>query len=265
MLFTSGNHSASNCISVITNGTLEWKHYEKALPYLDEVSISIDRYSAESCFIRDEGIMPKVISTIKIMKKIIKTHLISTLHKKNRNDMSRYIEFANLLGVTHSFSIFTANISNELFKEYILDTNDLIEIEQNLMNLSKNVKVNDMPIDGINLCCRERCESGNKLVSIDAKGDIYPCHMLHIDEVKLGNIFESTIEDIVFSEQNPFQNLNVDDFKECNVCDYKYLCGGGCRGRSYLYYNDLKSKDGYCVMIKNYYKDIVDLLKSKIS
>lgn len=104
----------------------------------------------------------------------------------------------------------------------------------------------------------------NRLISIDAKGDVYPCHMLHKNELKLGNALEDELMDIVFSPDNIFLKLDVDAFDGCNECEYKYLCGGGCRGRSYLRHLKLNQKDAYCAMIYDYYKDLIKNIKRSI-
>ena len=71
-------------LCVITNGTMPLELYKKAIPYIDELCISVDGYSEITGFIRDKGIMPKVIDTINELKSDVKINLISTLHKKTK-------------------------------------------------------------------------------------------------------------------------------------------------------------------------------------
>ena len=59
-------------------------------------------------------------------------------------------------------------------------------------------------------------------------------------------------------------NMYVDNFDDCGECKYKYLCGGGCRGRSYLRYGNISQKDAYCAMIFNYYKDLMIEVKKNL-
>ncbi len=245
-------------ITVITNGTLDFSLYESSIPYMDEINVSVDGFNKDTEFIRDKGIMPKVIETIKKLKVRLTVNLIVTLHKKNKDYMEDYRAFAAYLGVNYSFSIFTAEPENEMFRDYVLTDEDLFSIEKKLMDLNGEVSLQDFPVDGFNLVCRKKCEAGNKLISIAADGTVYPCHMLHKEQFALGNVLRQSISDIVFREGNPFQHLSVDKMKGCRNCNYKYLCGGGCRGRSYLYYSVLDEKDAYCTMIKNYYSDIME-------
>ena len=243
---------------------MDIERYYPVLRYIDQLNISIDGYSEKTYFIRDKGIMPKVLDTVKCLKNLIEINMIVTLHRKNMKYMKEYNELAKKLGVRFSFSIFTVDETNPLFNEYVLSDMDLIEIEKQLMELNVDASIEDTPIGGEAILCRSRCEAGNKLISIDARGDVYPCHMLHRKELVLGNSLKQEIRDIVFSETNPFQNLNVDNFDDCGECKYKYLCGGGCRGRSYLRYGNISQKDAYCAMIFNYYKDLMIEVKKNL-
>ena len=251
-------------LTIITNGTMNIERYYPVLRYINQLNISIDGYSEKTYFIRDKGIMPKVLDTVRRLKDLIEINMIVTLHRKNIKYMKEYNELAKKMGVRFSFSIFTVDETNPLFNEYVLSDIDLIEIERILMELNIDASIEDIPIGGEAILCRSRCEAGNKLISIDARGDVYPCHMLHKKELLLGNSLKQEIRDIVFSETNPFQNLHVDNFEDCSECKYKYLCGGGCRGRSYLRYGNINQKDAYCAMIFNYYKDLMIEVKKNL-
>lgn len=251
-------------LSVITNGTLSLDRYIESLVYIDELNISIDGYDKESSFIRDTGIMATVIETVKNLRDRVKINLIVTLHKKNIKYMDRYSELAKTLNVTYSYSIFTVSEDSQIFKDFLFKNEDLIEIEKRLSQLNNNVTVNDVPISEGVLYCRDRCEAGRKLISIDAKGFVYPCHMLHDKSLILGDAKKNEIREIVFSKSNPLLNNSVDDVEGCNSCDYKYLCGGGCRGRSFLKYGLFDKKDSYCALIYKFYENMIEEVKNQL-
>ena len=73
--------------------------------------------------------------------------MIVTLHKENMIYMEKYKEFADDLGVTYSFSIFTVEPDNALFQDYILSNNDLLFIEKKLMELNGEVNLQDFPVN----------------------------------------------------------------------------------------------------------------------
>lgn len=94
-------------VQIITNGTMPQERYLKALPFIDAISVSVDGYQENIHFIRDEGIMPNVLETVRFLKSHkAKVNLIFTLHKKNAPYMEQYMKLANELGTTFNFSIY---------------------------------------------------------------------------------------------------------------------------------------------------------------
>lgn len=247
-------------VFVITNGTKDIEIYNKAIPYIDEISVSVDGYDEETFFIRDKGIMPKVIKTIEYLKDKLTTKMIVTLHKKNISYMENYFELSKRLDIPFSFSILTTNPYNHDFKDYILDNNDY-EVMKKYLKKQRNVNIDDTPINSVGIGCKNRCGAGRYLISVGADGNVYPCHMLHNDELKLGNILENNIKDIIFSKENPFLNISVDKIDECKCCKYKYLCGGSCRARSYLENGSIYKTDSLCKVSYSHISDKIDELK----
>lgn len=92
------------------------------------------------------------------------------------------------------------------------------------------------------------CGMGVKCISIESNGDVYPCQLMHIDTLLMGNIRSSSLNKIYFhSSVSAFcRGLNVNNFNECKSCQIKYLCGGGCRARALFERGSLNSADGLC-------------------
>lgn len=253
-------------ITVISNGYFDKELYLPIIPYINELNISIDGYNENTSFIRDKGIMPKVIDTIKELKPLVPIKLIITLHKKNMQYMSEYSELATSLDVKHSYSIFTVSPFNSLFKEFLFTRQELSLIADNMLKNNDSLALRD--INQIGLTCCNSCGAATRTISIAANGDVYPCHMLHNPNMRLGNLLinkELSLQKILMSESNPFLNLDVSCISKCNKCNYKYLCGGGCRARSYYYHNDTISYDSYCDFFQAYYSTIVDEIKNKLN
>ncbi|GAS84945.1 radical SAM/SPASM domain-containing protein [Paenibacillus amylolyticus] len=251
-------------LHVISNGTMNYRRYEEAFQYIDALSISIDGYNEETRFIRDQGIMPKIISNVAYLREKAPVTLIATIHAQNINHIDEYLNFAKQLDVKLSFSIFTVNPEDEYFRPYIFDHHSLVQFSKKISNLDQSVPIYDMPAGEIELTCRGNCEVGKEMVSIGADGTIYPCHMLHDSSLSLGNILEQELDEVLEHPDNPFLKLNVDNIEECKHCKYRYLCGGGCRGRSWLYNNTLNNRDAFCPFIKNFYRDSIQRLKESI-
>lgn len=100
------------------------------------------------------------------------------------------------------------------------------------------------------------------MISIGADGAVYPCHMLHIADLKLGNILEKELSKIVFSSNNPFLNLDVNHIDGCQECKYGNFCGGGCRARSYLKQGIFIPKAIFAVSVIKRWKKFFHLKKA---
>ena len=252
-------------LSIISNGTMPFEKYDKCLPYLDKIAISVDGYSKDTSFIRDPGIMPKVFETIEYLKNKIPVSLIATLHRKTSPLINKYVEMSKSIDVPLNFSILTLDYSNPLFKDYILRDDDYEHMTNYLQERShEGITIQDSMIGNTTLYATKRCGVGKDCISISADGSIYPCQMLHVPELKMGNALTDNIKKLITSEQNPYKDFDVDKFEECAECEYRYVCGGGCRASSYYKYHDILHPEVACKHTKEHFKNIVSEIKSKI-
>lgn len=78
---------------------------------------------------------------------------------------------------------------------------------------------------------RLHCGAAIGILSINPKGEVYPCQSLMRDEFRMGSLKTSTMHDIMQSEVfNSFRyKFCVDNIQICNTCNVKYICAGGCR------------------------------------
>ncbi|WP_042274286.1 anaerobic sulfatase maturase [[Clostridium] dakarense] len=82
---------------------------------------------------------------------------------------------------------------------------------------------------------------------VEANGDIYPCDFYCVDEWVLGNINESSLKDIRFSNKAKIffeRSLYIHD--KCKSCKYFKLCGGGCRRNLEPFINGIPSFNYQC-------------------
>lgn len=80
------------------------------------------------------------------------------------------------------------------------------------------------------------CGAGYAEIAVDSDGKVYPCQTLVRKGFQVADSIYSTFDQEVI---NLFKNRRLDLVKECNECEYKYLCGGGCPAVSYKLYGDL--------------------------
>ena len=253
-------------INIISNGTVR-TDFKKFKDIVNEISISVDGYS-DLCptFIRDSGIFNQVCETVKIIKQSgVPVSILPTLHSKNWNKIDEYMKLANEMGVSVNFSLLSV-CESEVFKGYIPNVSQQIGLADELYHV--NVPVQDASID-CNLEAGLCCGAGRTIISVGTDGTIYPCHMLHTDEYRMGNILETPIkmDQLDKNVMNVINDVTVDKIDGCQTCEYRYFCSGGCRARSYFKYGDLFHKDGYCELSKHFYDmvttDLVREIKGK--
>lgn len=246
-------------IDIITNGTIQNKElFESIKPYVCSIAVSIAGYSEEHPkFIRDDGIFEKVVSTIELIRDTgIPVSILPTIHSKNYLNINEYIKLSKDLGVGISFSILSCN--NEEFKEHILEESHFDEIVRCLLQKADGIHIEDSPLN-FTIDVGHSCGTGKHIISIASDGSVYPCHMLHDEKFKMGNLDENTLKDILDNNiiSKKFQGLTVENIEDCNKCEYMYLCKGGCRARSYFAYGNVECKDSYCKMNKIYFDEFI--------
>lgn len=63
----------------------------------------------------------------------------------------------------------------------------------------------------------------------EADGSVYPCDFYAMDEYRVGNLAESTIEEIYTQPgMAAFRNRPTTGLNLCTACQYRGICGGGC-------------------------------------
>jgi len=187
-----------------------------------------------------------------------------TIHSKNCCNLQDYVELSRKLEVGISFSLLTCSPYDEVFKDYIPTSKQLDLLGKELTVLGQEgVSVNDMPINS-SIDVRRSCEVGTKIISIGADGSVYPCHMLHDEKLIMGNAFKQPLSEIKQSKiAKELQQLHVDQFEICSECEHRYLCGGGCRARSYYKNQNFISHDYYCAMTKVFFEDVSTMLNQQ--
>jgi len=105
------------------------------------------------------------------------------------------------------------------------------------------------------------CDYQKERVTIKSNGDVVPCGLL-VDHV-FGNVRRDDIKRIINNKKlREIKNIAINDIKECKICKYAHLCGGGCRVSSLAEYGDLLHKDSYaCLCMNILFKDVKKILQ----
>ncbi len=86
------------------------------------------------------------------------------------------------------------------------------------------------------------CSAGIEWVGIDHEGNVSPCPLLGYTGVKLGNVKEKKLIDIL-NQSEEMKKLR----EHSSDCKYNSICGG-CRTDAYIATNDILGKDPMCLM-----------------
>ena len=94
------------------------------------------------------------------------------------------------------------------------------------------------------------CSAGDRIVSVDPAGNVYPCQFAQLEQLKVGNIRKRSFKEIWDDARNPvltaFREKTKNLKGKCKICSYKKLCSGGCRVRAYVESADLNADDPFC-------------------
>lgn len=83
------------------------------------------------------------------------------------------------------------------------------------------------------------CDScGYGGLNVMANGDFYFCDRIP-DVAQIGNIRDMPFEEIHALMQAAQRAGKIDNFKPCNTCALKYICGGGCRAENFRQFTKL--------------------------
>lgn len=255
-------------VNIVTNGTAIADHnLDDLARWASAVIVSIDGTSPTApAYIRGEQRFNTLMATIRELKAAgIPVRILPTLHARNISDVGAYIELAKDLGVNLRFSLLSPPPEcNEMAG--LIPGDDQLEQLSNLQLESVAFADFSEPF-GIELKAKRMCGAGCQTLSVDADGSVYPCHMLHIDSLRMGNLFDEELEDILLRSPAIMNEWLVpaSKIKPCNSCEYEWVCGGGCRARAINCGAGPDEADPYCSLSKGFYKKLFSALSASVS
>lgn len=101
------------------------------------------------------------------------------------------------------------------------------------------------------------CKTGRSVVSISARGDVYPCEGLYLS---CGNVREKSLKEIWKNSDvmKDLRHLTDEDFEECKSCPVMNFCHR-CMGQVHLETGSyLKKSEDYCRAAKTMHQAFVD-------
>jgi uncharacterized protein len=187
-----------------------------------------------------------ILQGIEILRKYQKKlGCICVVSKDNIDSMDRIMDFFASL---HLDSIVINRVApigggTELISTHGISAEDFF---QTLISLYEPQKTNGWPkidpfetlIDmtqksNIGHLCYP-CSAGWGIISVDPSGNVYPCaRFCHDPNWICGNLLEEDLLEIYNNEKMKQIRLRGQHIPECNGCEFKDMCGGGCAASAY--------------------------------
>ena len=94
---------------------------------------------------------------------------------------------------------------------------------------------------------------------VEANGDLYPCDFYVIDEWRLGNIYEDSLDTLIASTKaKEFVQTSYGLHEDCKTCRFVSLCRGGCRRNKEPFVQVDYAKTRYCSAYNNFFEYSID-------
>lgn len=231
---------------LLTNGTLITPYNVKDIvEVFDSIRISVDSTNNDiHDKLRGRGAFKNTNNGIEILNKNgVDVKIAMTVTKLNRYDI---INMAKLYGKNLIFQpLYNVGRAKQL--NIGLTGFEYYEALKEAENAEPNISCVRKLLHNRNHGCF-RCAIGNEEVSISEKGNVYPCHMLHVEKYLAGNIRESNFSDIYLNSKllKDIRKLTVYNKNNCKICPFRLICGGGCWARAFYINGDIKECDEFC-------------------
>lgn len=220
-------------MTLMTNGTLiSEKNADRLLELFDSFSFSIDGADEESCSrVRGKGVFDKIIRGINLLKDRGMNDFSAsfTAMKINYEKQEEFLELTKKLGATPMIRRFES-YGRGADNNDILALDDSERFSADRMVPKELQEMDTIPMHLMPPCIG--CEAVEMKFSIFENGDIYPCLVLDMQEVCLGNIKDiKTIKDYYESGDiyktegyKYFKELHMCSSSECKDCPAKLHC-----------------------------------------
>lgn len=142
-------------------------------------------------------------------------------------------------------SYFMKNLFDEWYKDFMSDNYISIRYFDNLVGMVMGYPPEACGMSGICSC----------QFVVEADGGVYPCDFYVLDEWYLGNLKDSSFEDLKFSENGKrFVEASKHRSPECSGCRWFGICRGGCRRTREPFADGIPVLNYYCSAYKEFFE-----------
>lgn len=249
-------HDEVGYVDILTNGTLiDQQIVQNLTKYrkLRRIQISLEGLREANDNIRGTGSFDLIMSKIEqLHRNNLKTSVMMTVGKHNIYDVISLAEKLGDYGVEAFITDrFIPEGQSGCLGEWVLSPFELRNLYERCYDRFLGSNRPKMLLYRTLFCLLNPeaehigaiCSAGNNALTIMPNGDVFPCRRLPL---KLGNLLETTIYDIWYTNPILWDLRNPDNLKgKCNGCEYISLCRG-CRAMAYSLTGDYMEADPQC-------------------
>jgi len=235
-------------VAILSNGTLLDEYKISFLSrYIDKIQISIDGFDARSNYItRGNMDFDKIVNAvISFSNKGVITYVATTFTFENLNNKTS-IEYEKLVNYINSKCnnkvIF--RLTKKMLKGRYINYSEKENEKYNnkILKIENKINPNSFYINFIRdhnkNVVTDNCGFGG--VEILSNGNIYFCNRFS-DLECYGNIRKNKLKYFIEKGEEINKKTSCDNIEPCKKCDFKYICGGGCRIDDFNFNGKLKN------------------------
>ncbi len=237
-------------VTVLTNGTLIDDELSSVLAStVNNVHISLDGSDeATNSLIRGANAFERTVQGIRRLKMagVKKIRVVTTVTASNIEKMREMQDLCSSLGAEFGTAIF-ADVGRGHAKRHLAPS------RKKLVRFFTS-EIASMACDStcLDVQAGVTCGSGVSMISVDCRGDVFPCHLLHRSEFKIGNLMlQANLTEMMkdSSVVASFRGRTV-EYRKCHGCPVEYFCKGGCLAHTIAAHENevdgWKERDPYC-------------------
>jgi len=196
------------------------------------VHVSLDGATDElNAVIRGKGNFQPAVDGIKKLKQagVGKIRVVTNINSASINHVSEMKALCESLDVEMAHNIF-AEVGRANKHRYLTPSQSQLIRFFLAEAASINCDVSaDSPLS-LGVSAGVSCGSGTNLISVDCRGDVFPCHLLHRDELRIGNLLcqPNLLEMMRTSPVASQSRARTVEARTCHGCSVEHFCKGGC-------------------------------------
>ena len=246
-------------ITLLTNGTIHNNYLVDAVvANVDKVHVSVDGPDEQSnAVLRGRGNFDRAIKGITRLKEagVKNVQLVISITSANISRMNEMQVLCDRLGVGLNTTIFSEVGRGSQYAYLKPTTKELIAYFGQTAN-SIVCGMDSESNSTLDISAGVTCGAGTWMISVDCRGNVYPCHLLHQPDLIVGNLVSQPDLKTVLTQSaviNKFHHRTVEN-RRCHGCMVEYFCKGGCLAHTIAASGDgersWQNRDPFCEVHK---------------